>query len=258
MRTIEYLLCEKSQRLGKEKWIGINYTISPHCLWAGRTGSGKSVAAKILLARTSILAPPEMQPVEITIIDPKEDIDFDYLEGMPRYYRGERSPQGFNDIYNSYIRRKEKIDKTTNLKVLFVDEFSSLISLISEKKEREEVQRKLGLMLMLSRSRRFSIQMATHQPSAKLFGENSTASREQFGSVCLLGDAGSETQAMLFDSVSREQIKQHGSIGGSSAGWMSLNGDFAVPVRVPHVEDMEKLNAVIRDNLTREKEHREE
>jgi len=176
-------------------------------------------------------------------------IDFEYLDGLPRFYRGEESPKGFNAFFDSYTERKEKRDLTQNLKILFVDEFASMVSLIDDKKEREAAQKKLSLLLMLSRFRRFSVQMATQQPSARIFGEAGSASREQFGQICLLGDSGAETQQMLFDGDSREKIKQYGSIGGRGVGWLSTNGGIARPVRVPFVENMNKLNAFIRDSM---------
>lgn len=236
--------------MGVEQWVSIDYEKSPHVLWAGRTGSGKTIAAKLLLARTILLAPPELQPVEATVIDPKEDIDFSFLAGLPRFYSGDAAPQGFHDFFDAYIRRKTGEDTTRHLKILFVDEFASLVQLIEDKKEREAAQRKLALLLMLSRSRHFSVQLATQQPSAQIFGAAGSASREQFGAVCLLsGSSGSETQAMLFDGDSRERMKTFGPVGGRGVGWLSLNGGMAQPVRVPMVGNMDKLNRVIYDNL---------
>lgn len=252
MEEIPFILDERAHRRGKVKWVGIQYSTSPHCLWSGRTGSGKSVAAKVLLARSILLAPLKLQPVELTIIDPKEDIDFDFLNSLPRFFRGDEAPVGFNYFFDTFIRRKTKEDLSQNLKILFVDEFASLVALIPDKKEKEDVQRKLGLLLSLSRSQNFSIQLATQQPSAHIFGQNGSASREQFGAVCLLGDSGaSETVNMLFDGDSREQMKKLGSVGGRGVGWLSVNGGIAQPVRVPMVEDMESLNKVIYDNLAR-------
>lgn len=250
MDGIPFLLDEAAFRMGIENWVSIDYYKSPHVLWSGRTSSGKTIAAKVLLARTILLAPPELQPVEVTILDPKEDIDFSYLDGLLRFYRGDMAPAGFTDFYNQYIERKKKLDTTTNLKILFVDEFASLVTLIDDKRDRETVQRQLSLLLMLSRSRHFSVQLATQQPSAQIFGASGSASREQFGAVCLLGDSGSETQQMLFDGDSRERMKEFGSIGGRGVGWLSINGGFAQPVRVPFVGNMDKLNKVIYDNLS--------
>lgn len=216
-----------------------------------RGAVSKTVAAKILLARTILLAPPELQPVELTVIDPKSDTDFDYLDGLTRFYRGDEAPRGFNDFFDAFIRRRDKQDLSANLKICYADEFASLINLIDDKKEKEAAQRKLTLLLMLSRSRRFSVQLATQQPSAQIFGAAGSASREQFGAVCLLGDSGPETQAMLFDGDSRERMKAFGPIGGRGVGFLTINGGLAQPVRVPMVGDMEKLNRVIYDNLTR-------
>ena len=250
--AVPFILCEKAYKMGIEEWISMDYSISSHTLWAGRTGSGKSVASKILLAQTILHAPPELQPVELTVIDPKEDTEFQFLEGNPRFFSREATPEGFNDFYSQYLQRKNKQDLTKNLKILFVDEFASLITLITDKKEREATQNKLALLLMLSRSRFFSIQMATQQPSARIFGENASASREQFGKVCLLGDSGTETQTMLFDSKSREKMSQYGEIGGRGVGWLSTNGGTAQPVKVPFVASMGKLNKVIYDCMARQ------
>ena len=250
MDGIPFLLDEHARRLGAEKWVSIEYDKSPHALWSGRTGSGKTVAAKLLLARSVLLAPSDLQPVQLYIIDPKEDNDFDYLDGLPRFYRGDEAPQGFSDFFDAYTRRKEKQDLTRNLKILFVDEFASMVNLIDDKKEKEAAQKKLALLLMLSRSRRCSVQLATQQPSAQMFGASGSGSREQFGVVCLLGDSGDETKGMLFDGDSRQRMKEYGSIGGRGVGWLSINGGVAIPVRVPLVASMDKLNEVIRNNLT--------
>ncbi len=248
--SVPFILDECAHRRGLEKWLSIGYATAPHFLWSGRTGSGKTAAAKLLLARTILLAPSELQPIELTVIDPKEDVDFNYLNGLPHFYRGDEAPQGFDSFFDGFLRRKTNEDLSRNLKILFVDEFASLVALISDKKEKEDVQRKLGLLLSLSRSRHFSVQLATQQPSAQIFGASGSASREQFGAVCLLGNAGAETQQMLFDADGREQIKKFGSIGGRGVGWLSMNGGIAQPVRVPLIEDMEKLNKVIYDNLS--------
>jgi hypothetical protein len=56
---------------------------------------------------------------------------------------------------------------------------------------------------------------------------------------------------MLFDGDSRERMKEYGSIGGRGVGWLSINGGIAQPVRVPFVKNMDKLNEVIRNNLTK-------
>jgi hypothetical protein len=184
--------------------------------------------------------------VETVVIDPKSDTDFNVLDGLPGFYRGADAPQGLDDVFAAFERRRDKLDTSRNLKIAFVDEFASLVNLIEDKKAKEAAQRKLALLLMLSRSYRFSVQLATQQPSAQIFGAGGSGSRDQFGAVCLLGDSGSETQQMLFEGDSRDRMKNFGNIGGRGAGWLSLNGGLAQPVRVPKVSDFDKLHAVIR------------
>ena len=246
--SVPILLDEQSYREGFQNWIEIDYQKSPHVLWSGRTGSGKTAAAKLLLARTLLLAPPDMQPVQLSaVIDPKNDTDFDFLSGLPTVYRGENAPQGLDNFYEIFRKRQSGEDMSRNLKIGFIDEFASLANLIEDKKERDAAQRKLSLLLMLSRSFCCSVQLATQQPSAQTMGNS--GNREQFGAVCLLGDSGSETLQMLFDGDSREKIKAFGSIGGRGIGWLSLNGGIAQPIRVPKINNFEKLNDTIKQGV---------
>jgi hypothetical protein len=215
----------------------------------GRVAVSKTIAAKLLLARTILLAPPELQPVELVVIDPKADKDFSFLESIGGFFRGEESPRGLDYVFELFKQRQQESyeNKNQHLVVAFVDEFASLVNLIECKKEKEAAHRKLSLLLMLARSFKFSIQTATQQPSAQTLGNSGV--REQYGNICLLSDVGAETQHMLFDSDSRERIKEFGKIGGRAVGWISMNGGIAQPVRVPIVSNMEKLNAVIKNNM---------
>jgi len=201
-----------------------------------------------LLSRTILLAPPELQPVELTVVDPKGDADFDYLDGLPRFYRGDDAPQGLHNFFDEFRKRQLKEDETRNLKILFADEFASLLNLIDDRKNKEKATKALSLLLMQSRSFRCSVQLATQQPSVESMG-GSSGNREQLSVACLLGDSGSQTQQMLFDGDSREKMKDFGHVGGRSTGWISINGGLVQPVRVPRVSDMKKLDDIILKNL---------
>jgi len=179
MSMIPFLLDEQAHQLGFQRWLGIDYNISSHVITSGRTGSGKTVCAKLLLARTVLLAPPELQPVEITVIDPKADDDFQFLVGMDNFYRGEQAPQGLSGFHETFRRRQSGENTSRNLKICFIDEHISLVSLIEDKREREMAQRRLLLLAMLSRSFKCSIQLATQQPKPSPILHNPKAIRFQ-------------------------------------------------------------------------------
>jgi hypothetical protein len=250
LSAIPILLCHEAYTSGFKHWINLDYKKgSPHVITAGRTGSGKTVLSKLILGRTILFAPKELQPIEVMIIDPKADTDFDFLdvEGITNFYRGEMSVIGIEAAFSRFRQRQSKDDASRNLILIFIDEFASLVNFVQDRKEKEEIYRKLSLLLMLSRSYMFSIQMATQQPSAQTLGNS--GNREQMGTVCLLGDSGVETQRMLFDGDSIERIKEYGHIGGRSVGWLSKNGSIAQPVRVPKVTKWDKLHTVIREGV---------
>jgi hypothetical protein len=246
---IPFLLDEEARRAGFKRLVSVDYQSgSPHVSWTGRSGSGKSVSAKVLLAKSILFVKPELQPVEVTVIDPKADTDFDFLEGCSRFYRGISSPQGLHDTFKAFERRQSREDTSRNLKIIFIDEFASLMNFLDSKQQKEEIHRILSLLLMLSRSYSFSLHCATQQSSAQTYGNS--GNREQFGNVFLLGDAGAETQRMIFDSDSVEKIRKFGHIGGRG-GWFSQNGGLVQAIRVPKVNKWSDLHAVIRKGVER-------
>jgi hypothetical protein len=184
--------------------------------------------------------------VEVVVLDPKADTDFSFLDGLTGFYRGENAPQGLEYAYKLFRQRQSGECSERHLIIVFIDEFASLVNLIDDRKEKENAFKKLQLLTMLSRSFSLSIQLATQQPSAQVMGNSGI--REQL-SCCLLGDSGSETLQMLFDGDSREKIKEFGSVGGRGVGWISLNGGIAQPVRVPKINDFQKLDNVIFNSM---------
>ena len=210
----------------------------------------KSVTAKLLISRTILHLPK----VGTIIIDPKQGKDFCY-EGA---YRGENAPLGLKKAFEIFQKRKSGEDENDNLIIVFIDEFQSLINLLPTKKikgdddtfTRGEAQEMLNLLVALSRSYSMSIQCATQQPNSQVFG--GTSSREQFGFIgCLFGKSGgggSETLSMLFDTESCKIIKNFGSINGRG-GFVAVNGGTVIPVRVPKVNDMQKMNDIISSSI---------
>ena len=209
----------------------------------------KTVAAKLLLAKTILLS--NEQPIQLVISDAKSGMDFEQFKNFPNVHRGEDAPNAIYEAYKTFRKRQKEAEngaKYFNRLIVFIDEVASLFSMVTNKTEKERIMREFAMLAQLSRAYKISIVQATQQPSAQMYGSAGTGVREQF-SPLLIGAAGNETQGMLFDADSREAIKAFGSIGGRSVGFFSLNGGLAKPVRVPRVNDFNKLHAAIRRGL---------
>jgi hypothetical protein len=240
--SVPFIVDENSYQMGYTKWLKMDLSSVTHALICGKSGSGKSVFCKVFLSRI-ILFEQNIEP--IIIIDPKGDNDFDFLDGLSRFYRGEQAINGLNYAYDIFAKRRNGTDKNRKLVVVFIDEVSSLM-LMLYKKDREEAQKKLLLLLQLARSFRLFICFAMQQPAANMLG--GSAAREQAGLCVCLGNAGAETLEMMFDRENREKIKNYGCLP-RYCGWLTINGVEAVTARVGKVADFAKLHDTIRQNL---------
>ena len=238
---VPFLLDERAFRKGIQHWLSFDFSIgvNRHLLLGGLSGSGKTTLLRILLARACFFFAKNGRPLILSIIDPKNDSDFDFLDGLPNIYRGEDAPKGLDAVYNSFKARQSKIDTSRVLHIAVIDEAAAIFQLIEDKKQRDNAMRQFMLLTLLSRSFEFAIFAVAQQPSAASLG--SSGVRDQFGNLCLLSEAGSETLNMMFDSGARETIKAFGSVGNRAGWYMSARGVLS-PVRVPHIEEMQKVN----------------
>ena len=111
----ELFLNETYLQYGIEKYIIWDTDVAPHGAIFGTTGSGKTYAEKILLARISLKCPSS----QFFICDFKGDSDFSFLAGAERFYRYAECKKGLDNL---------------------------------DKKVAEEEKKKLAILLMLGRS----------------------------------------------------------------------------------------------------------
>ena len=102
------------------KWVSWDMEKSPHCILCGQSGSGKTYASKILLAKIA-----QAVPCEIYVLDAKSDSDFDFLNGQQHFYRYDRCGIGLYNFFERFIRRQNGTDHTRHPLIFFFDEWSS-------------------------------------------------------------------------------------------------------------------------------------
>lgn len=165
----------------------------PHMVVVGNSGSGKTTALLSILVQLS--RTPELQ-AELYIIDYK-GLDYAFLEdnGCERYYQFERCKEGLETIYERFMKRRKGEDKSTNLILVVLDEWSSFLNSVTDKKELESIKQKTSQILAMSRAFHMSCIFCVQRADAELFFKN----RDNLSAALAMGNISKESQAMLFD-----------------------------------------------------------
>lgn len=128
----------------------------------GATGTGKTVAIKILLAKISKFQPN----AKIWILDFKQ-FDFQGFAGLSHYYGYTDCVQGLNDYYEAF-KQQQETSESAEPNYLIIDEWGSFIMSL-EKKEAELLKGKLAELLMLGRAYQFFPIVGIQRPDASYF-----------------------------------------------------------------------------------------
>ncbi len=238
-----------------DKWYGygvkeVVYTdISPktnsHILLCGMSGSGKSYATNQLFARICLENQTEGK---VYFADFKQDDSFAYLRKCPRYFPYDTSLEALETVYSILHKRQSGEDTTRNPITLIWDEYmANILALQSvNKKKADEVMRKTSEILMLGRSLSVRLIISCQRAEASGFP---SGSRLNFGVIIVVGAAIRSIYEMLIpkeyiDCISDRQF-------GVGEGVVLLQGSQLRFIKVPIVHDIEKMQQVCIDALTR-------
>lgn len=212
--------------------LGIKHYINypeKHALVSGQTGSGKSVALALLLARIARHKPS----ATLYLLDYKAD-DFSALMGYNRYYPYTAVEEGMRDFDAAFHARLDGTDPSRAPLICCVDEWGAFITSI-DKKAAEEYKRLLSTWLMLGRSLGAIVIIGVQRPDATSYFTNSGI-RDQFGMICTLGTQSSESIQMLY-SYHKDMILPVTNIG---EGYVLIGGECH-HVQVPFIRNQAAL-----------------
>jgi len=235
---IELFLQENYLNYGIQKYTLWNPSTAPHTVIFGATGTGKTYATKIMLGRIS----KHVRDSQFFVCDFKGDADFSFLHGNRRFYRFLDCEKGLSDFYDIFEKRQSGEDGSRNLLLLFFDEWASY-TLNLEKKKVEEEKKKISTILMLGRS--FNVHMFVSQQRVDASYFN--AARDNFNLVIALGNLSTEGKEMMFREF-KDQMKPDRKQG---TGYMLTNGTDLIPIVVPSISDINRLNLYIKQALER-------
>ena len=226
-----------------EKWNGygiktpISIDLRPstnsHIILCGLSGSGKSYAEQILIAKLALAEPDG----EIYFADYKGDPSFAYLHNCSHYYSYTDALSALNIVHKRLCDRQSGCDLTRNPVTLVYDEYmAQMLSLLSQdKKAATAAMSKISEILLLGRSLSVRLIVTCQRPDALAFP---AGSRLNYGIVCVLGASASSIYEMLIPDF-KDEIK--GKQFQCGEGIIVFQGAELHYVKIPTVRNMERL-----------------
>lgn len=230
---IPILLNENYLNLNIIKWIVWEPEKAPHAVIIGATGSGKTYFSKLFLGKITLYT----DNAEIFVCDFKGDDDFSFLKECKNYYRFTECADGLTEFYTRFTNRQQGQDTSRSMLVLFFDEWASYLN-FQDKKQAETEKKKLSNLLMLGRSFNVHVIISQQRADAQYF---STA-RDNLNLVVGLGNLSEESKEMLFHEHRKDMLSNH----NRGTGYMLTNGTDLQSVYVPQVNNIDKLNHMIK------------
>ena len=138
----------------------------PHLAIFGSSGSGKTYASQLLLAKAVLSS------AKLVVADFKGDLEFSFLENQEHFYRFERVGLFFDFVSDTLLKNRQSgQDESRSLIICFIDEMSAYFTML-EKKERDTRIRQLSRILMLGRSFNIHVWISQQRPDAEYFGKS--------------------------------------------------------------------------------------
>lgn len=232
MAKINVGLSEPLLERGFRQYATWDLEKAPHAAIQGATGMGKSYLLKLLLARISKNIPNS----EIMVCDFKGDRDFEFLNGLERFYRFSECLTGLDMYYENFLSIQQHGNQT-GMEYFFVfDEWASFLNSL-EKKDAAEAKRKLASLMMLGRSFSCHVVLSQQRLDADYFEK----ARDNINLLITLGNPSRQVVEMFYLDV-KEQITNDRKRG---TGFMLTNGTDLQKIVVPEIQSMEKVNQAI-------------
>lgn len=238
-----------------DKWYGyatkeplladISVNTNTHTLICGMSGSGKSYLTNQYFARLCIQGGENSK---VYFADFKQDDTFSYLRKCNRFYPYDKTIEALNTVYEILHNRQSGKDISRTSVTLIWDEYvANILSLISEdKKQAQEVMRKVSEILMLGRSLAVRLVVSCQRPDAVVFP---TGSRLNYGIIIIVGSPIKSIYEMLIPKEYIERIGERQFKIGE--GVVLLQGSELHFIKVPVIRNEDKLQRICIEALDR-------
>lgn len=241
-QTILYVLDRKYMKptiiSTNDEAIGsISINNMTNALIVGATGSGKTVATKIIMSKIVKFQPN----AKLWVLDYKAN-DFRAFKNCPHYYSYTECKQGLNDYYSAF-KEQQRTGIAGVPNYLIVDEWASFIMSL-DRKQGDLLKARLSEILMLGRSYLFIPIIGQQTAMADLYP---AGARSNFKMILSMGNTSKEQKTMLFSEY-KEQMTENNKTG---EGYLFIDGQPRLERVKFEVKDFNKLDEDIVSALQR-------
>ncbi|MBU4643155.1 ATP-binding protein [Bacillus toyonensis] len=226
---------------GGKKRIGLDFERYPHMLICGATGSGKTIASKLILGKIS----RNMKDACLYLCDYKNGIDFKFLRGNERFYGGYDCIQGIRDAHARFHARQHEGDEDRSHVFLFIDEYATFLRSF-KKKDKADLEEVLSMVqdfMMLGRELNCHLIISLQRPDSDYF---SKGSRDNFTLRLALGKLSPELIRMVFEDGKESIVSL-----GRGKGYLDVDGEPLQTVVVPYIPNPNLIDDDILEFINR-------
>ena len=223
---------------GIRQYHTIDFAAATHIMTIGASGSGKTYLNKLIIGKIALHVPDS----QTTILDFKSD-DYHNQRGSKRLYEYKACLNGLVIFYQDFLDRLEGNDTSRNLRLLIIEELSSMLAYYS-KKETDSIKSMLATLILMGRSYNVQCLISTQRPDASLFN---SGVRDSISTVIAMGNLSKEGKSMLFKDF-EDLMPPLYTLG---SGYMIINNTNFHSIQVPQINNIDKLNQYITDSLNR-------
>jgi len=211
----------------------VSQDTNSHTLLCGMSGSGKSYATQMHIAKLKQLQPNS----EFYFADYKGEDAFHFLKSSLRYYSYKQTVNALDAVYDKLNARLSGEDSTRHPIILVWDEYmANILALIGEdKKVATATMNKISECLLLGRSMNVRLISTLQRPDAIAFP---VGSRLNYGIIVILGAYIRSIYEMLLPDH-MEQVK--GRQFGRGEGVALLQGSELHFIKIPQVRDYARM-----------------
>ena len=213
---------------GKKQYVKWDYAQFPNLLFLGNTGSGKSYALRLLLARIVL----QVQNSRLWVCDYKNEL---LTQPAPRYWGYRDVMAGFSDFMTVFEDRLNG-NPDRSFCLLLIDEYLSWLASM-EKRDAEDIRKRMAQCLFMVRSLNMHIVLGCQRGLA----ENFTFGSRDCLNVLFLGSPSKESIRSFASGEDAEAIKPC----NRGAGYVLFDGRPPKAITVPSIRDMQKVEKAI-------------